>query len=54
MVAGGERLVDLVQQRVAQPPVWPSLAGSQAVLLGARRLLVENIRARLEELIKEN
>lgn len=52
-VAGGDRLVELVQQRL-EVPVRPSLAGSQAVLLGARRLLVENIRARLEDLIKEN
>ncbi|MGC4153199.1 MAG: ROK family protein, partial [Propionicimonas sp.] len=54
-VAGGERLVELVQERIGERlPVLPSRAGDQAVLLGARRLLVESIRTRLEDQIKEN
>lgn len=54
-VTGGELLADLVQQRLAgRLPVRPSRAGGQAVLLGARRLLVESIRERLEDRIKEN
>lgn len=54
-VAGGERLAELVQERIDDRlPVRPSRAGSRAVLLGAQRLLVENIRTRLEDRIKEN
>lgn len=53
--AGGERLAELVEERIAHRlPVRPSLAGPQAVLRGARRLLVESIRTQLEERIKEN
>lgn len=53
-VAGGQRLADLVAQQVPQLPVHLGLAGSHSVLWGARRLLVENLRTQLEDLIKEN
>ncbi|MCA0253426.1 MAG: ROK family protein [Actinobacteria bacterium] len=54
-VAGGKRLAALVQERIDDRlPIRPSRAGGQAVLLGARRLLVESIRTRLEDRIKEN
>ncbi len=54
-VAGGERLAELAQERIGERlMVLPGRAGDQAVLLGARRLLVESIRTRLEDRIKEN
>ncbi|HEY3338099.1 MAG TPA: ROK family transcriptional regulator [Propionicimonas sp.] len=51
---GGERLADLVHARVATHrdlPVLAGRAGAHPVLLGARRLLVESIRERLEDAI---
>lgn len=53
-LAGAERLAALVQARVAlrrDLPVLPARAGARPVLLGARRLLVESIRERLEDAI---
>ncbi len=53
-LAGTERLAALVQARVAlrrDLPVLPARAGAHPVLLGARRLLVESIRERLEDAI---
>ncbi len=53
-LVGGERLAELVQARVATRrdlPVLAGRAGSHPVLLGARRLLVESIRERLEDAI---
>jgi predicted NBD/HSP70 family sugar kinase len=51
---GGERLAELVQARVAirrDLPVRAGRAGAHPVLLGARRLLVDSIRERLEDAI---
>lgn len=53
-VAGGNALAELVHQRHAPRrdlPVWPARAGDRPVLLGARRLLVDGIRERLEDAI---
>jgi predicted NBD/HSP70 family sugar kinase len=53
-LVGAERLAALVQARVAlrrELPVLAARAGSDPVLLGARRLLVESIRERLEDAI---
>jgi predicted NBD/HSP70 family sugar kinase len=53
-LVGAERLAALVQARVAlrrELPVLAARAGSHPVLLGARRLLVESIRERLEDAI---
>lgn len=55
-LAGGERLATLVAQRLEKagglaPSVRLSGIGDSAVLLGAKRLLVEQIRQRLEERI---
>jgi len=53
-LVGAERLAALVQARVAlrrDLPVLAARAGSHPVLLGARRLLVESIRERLEDAI---
>jgi predicted NBD/HSP70 family sugar kinase len=53
-LVGGERLAELVQERVATHrdlPVLAGRAGDHPVLLGARRLLVGRIRERLEDAI---
>ncbi|MFJ6427428.1 ROK family protein [Microbacterium maritypicum] len=55
-LAGGRRLAELVAERAANderpvPEVRVSGTGESAVLVGARRLLVEQIRALLEERI---
>lgn len=55
-LAGGARLATLVAQRIAKddrpaPEVRLSATGGSAVLRGARQLLVEQIRERLEERI---
>ena len=52
--AGGERLAQLVQARVATRrdlPVLAGRAGDRPVLLGAQRLLVASVRERLEDAI---
>ena len=53
-LVGGERLATLVQARVSTQrdlPVLAGRAGANPVLLGAKRLLVESIRERLEDAI---
>ncbi len=53
-LVGGQRLAELVQERVATHrdlPVLAGRAGDHPVLLGARRLLVGRIRERLEDAI---
>ena len=53
-LVGGERLATLVQERVSTQrdlPVLAGRAGANPVLLGAKRLLVESIRERLEDAI---
>lgn len=53
--AGGSALAALVQRQVGdQVLITAGRAGRLAVLKGARRLLVEQIRQKLEERIKEN
>lgn len=53
--AGGSVLAALVQRHIGdQLPIVAGRAGRRAVLKGARRLLVEQIRQQLEERIKEN
>lgn len=52
-LAGGAPLADLVAGRLGgRPAVRAGGAGDQPVLLGARRLLVADLRARLEERIR--